>query len=125
LRPEVVRAALSDKHPGVRRHSVRLAEPLLSKSPEFGVALLPLVDDADAQVRMQLAYTLGEWNDPRAGGALGALAVRAAGDAYLSAAILSSVSPTNLRAVMLTSLRHGRDAGLIAELLSLADAFGD
>ena len=40
---------------------------------------------------MQLAYTLGEWNDPQAGQALGQLAVREAGDRFLSAAVMSSV----------------------------------
>src|SRR5207247_634869 len=62
LRPAVVRLALGDAHPGVRRHAVRLAEPLLATVPELGPALLTLVRDADAQVRMQLAFTLGEWH---------------------------------------------------------------
>src|SRR5205085_11644484 len=92
LKPEVVRQSLTDAHPGVRRHAVRLAEPLLA---ELGPQLLPLVGDADAQVRMQLAYTLGEWHDPRAGAALGELAGRAAGDPYLTAAVLSSVTKNN------------------------------
>jgi putative membrane-bound dehydrogenase-like protein len=125
LRPEIARSALADKHAGVRRHAVRLAEPFLAKSREFGATLLSLVDDADAQVRMQLAYTLGEWPDARAGDALGALAVRAAGDSFLMTAVLSSLNRANLPGVMLASLRHGRDAGLIGELLRLADAFGD
>src|SRR5205823_9258415 len=91
---------LADAHPGVRRHAVRLCEGRLAGAPELGVALLGLVRDADAKVRMQLAYTLGAWDDPRAGAALGKLAVRSAGDRLLSAAVLSSVSAANLEAVV-------------------------
>ena len=39
-----------------------------------------LADDPDPQVQMQLAYSLGEWKDPRAGCLLGKLAVRLQGD---------------------------------------------
>jgi putative membrane-bound dehydrogenase-like protein len=124
LRSEVVRLALTDAHPGVRRQAVRLAEPLLPTAPELGPMLLTLVNDADAQVRMQLAYTLGEWHAPRAGAALGDLVVRAAGDPYLTAAALSSVTRENLSGVAAAVLKHERSAGLIVELLRQADAFG-
>ncbi|HEY1378654.1 MAG TPA: PVC-type heme-binding CxxCH protein [Gemmataceae bacterium] len=125
LRPEVVRPALADAHPGVRRHAVRLIEPALATAPELGTALLPLVNDADAQVRLQLALALGDRHDPRAGTALAELAARAVGDPYLTAAVLSSVNKDNLRGVTLAIVKHGRDAALIAELLRQADAFGD
>ena len=39
---------------------------------EFSRSLM--IDDLDPQVRMQLAYSLGEWSDPRASQALGQLA---------------------------------------------------
>src|SRR5262249_53173054 len=74
LKSEIVQKSLGDTHPGVRRHAVRLCAestyplpPRLAHAPELGTALLKLIADEDAQVQMQLAYTLGEWKDPRAG----------------------------------------------------------
>jgi putative membrane-bound dehydrogenase-like protein len=128
LTRELLLKALADAHPGVRRHAVRLCEPRLAAAPDLGPALLRLRDDADPQVRMQLAYTLGEWDDPRAGAALGELAVRAAGDRYLTTAVLSSLNRKNLDRV-LTAVLGGSGATprpeLIQELLRQADAFGD
>jgi len=90
LRTEIVAKALSDRHPGVRRHAVRLSESLLDDNPALGEQLVAMIDDLDPQVWMQLAYSLGEWKDPRAGQALGSLAVRHADDPYLTAAVMSS-----------------------------------
>ncbi|HKB41809.1 MAG TPA: PVC-type heme-binding CxxCH protein, partial [Gemmataceae bacterium] len=127
LKPELLKVALADAHPGVRRHAVRLCEGQLGKTPELGVELVKLVSDADPQVRMQLAYTLGEWDDPKAGRALGELAVRDQRDPYLMAAITSSISKKNLDPVLVTVLRTGEGAsvaGLIERLLNLATAMG-
>jgi putative membrane-bound dehydrogenase-like protein len=129
LKPALLRKALADAHPGVRRHAIRLCEGSLAKSPELGADLLKLVADADPQVRMQLAYTLGEWTDARAGDALGQLALRDAGDRYLTAAVLSSVNRKNLERVLLAVMK-GSDktppsAALVESLLRLANALGD
>jgi putative membrane-bound dehydrogenase-like protein len=116
--------ALQDEHPGVRRHAVRLCEGRFDKSPELGEALLKRIDDSDAMVRMQLAYTLGEWNDLRGGRALGRLAARGGGDRFLTAAALSSVNGKNLEAVLLAALAEGKSvppaAGLVENLLRIA-----
>ncbi|QDV17547.1 Cytochrome c [Gimesia panareensis] len=88
---EVLITALEDKHPGVRRHAIRLSEPFLNQSPELGKLLLALVDDPDPQLQMQLAYSLGEWKSPQAGSALARLAIQHDQDPYLRTAILSSV----------------------------------
>jgi putative membrane-bound dehydrogenase-like protein len=128
LTPAVLRKALADAHPGVRRHAVRLCESQLAKAPELGAALLKLVGDDDAQVRMQLAYTLGEWADPRAGDALGRLALRDAGDRFLVAAVMSSVNRNNLDRVMLAVLKGAEKAppaALVERLLRMANALGD
>ena len=129
LTPAVLQKALADKHPGVRRHAVRLCERRLSKAPELGDALVKLVDDVNAPVRMQLAYTLGEWADPRAGDALGRLALRDAGDRYLTAAVMSSLRRENLDRVMLSALKGGDktqpSGALIESLLRMANALGD
>lgn len=59
LTPEVLKSAASDPSPGVRRHVVRLSESWASDHKDLQGTLLKLVDDKDAKVRMQLAYSLG------------------------------------------------------------------
>jgi putative membrane-bound dehydrogenase-like protein len=124
LPPALLVKALQDEQPGVRRHAVRLCEGRFDKSPELGEALLKRIDDSDATVRMQLAYTLGEWDDPRAGKTLGRLAARPGGDRFLTAAALSSVNVKNLEAVLLAALAEGKNvppaAGLVENLLRIA-----
>jgi putative membrane-bound dehydrogenase-like protein len=129
LSPSPLLRALDDLHPGVRRHAIRLAETRLAKSDKLGPALLKRVDDADAPVLLQLAYTLGEWDDPRASDALGRLALQNAGDRYLLAAVMSSVHRKNLDRVLLAVMK-GSDkapppAALVERLLRLANALGD
>lgn len=103
---EVVRA-LEDGVPEVRRNAIRLCEDFLSGgkanqrdrianewwSPAFPLMkehLINLLDDPDLGVRYQLALTLGEWNDPRAGEALAKLARENLANQWIRAAILSS-----------------------------------
>jgi putative heme-binding domain-containing protein len=80
-------------------------------------------------VRLQLACTLGEWNDPAAGVLLGRLAKQDAGDAYLSAAVFSSLNGKNLMTVVQTVAMTGDGAappaGAIDKLLTLAIATRD
>ena len=63
LTNNAIAIALADKSPPVRAAAVRLAESRLSKVPVLGAAVLGLVDDADPDVQLQVAYTLGEWRD--------------------------------------------------------------
>src|SRR5262249_3133177 len=88
--------ALGDRHAGVRRSAVRLTEKFLADRPAFGTILAKLGKDADAQVRLQVAYSLGAWRDPRAGLVLGALALEHADDRHLVAAVMSSVDKDNV-----------------------------
>ncbi len=90
LRAAFVAKALTDSHPAVRRHGLRLAEGLARMSPELIPAAAKLVDDPDLKVRLQLACSLGEWNDERAGQALARLAIANAGNSYITAAVMSS-----------------------------------
>ncbi len=126
LRADVVRARLADVHPGVRRHAVRLAESFLPQAQELGEDLFKLLGDANAQVRLQLAYSLGAGKDPRAGHALAKLALAHPDDDFLSAAVLSSMNRDNLGAVLATVLAgnfRSPSATFVGKLVGLAPAF--
>jgi putative heme-binding domain-containing protein len=130
LSADVVVRSLSDPHPGVRRHAVRLSESLVGEHPEVGPALLALADDPDPHVSLQLAYSLGEWDDPRAGKVLGQLAIRYPDEPYIQAAVFSSATPhlAEIAREIVGSrdqLPLARQATWLAELLRLAAALGD
>ena len=125
LRPKIVATALKDRHPGVRRHAVRLSESLLGEPPSLGEQLVEMIDDLDPQVWMQVAYSLGEWKDPRAGQALGRLALRHAGDPYLTAAVMSSAVDHLEQMVSVVSAEQSKTADramVLGRLLKLATA---
>jgi putative heme-binding domain-containing protein len=127
-RPAVLERALADAHPGVRRQAVRLSEARLNEVPELGAGLMKLVADPDSQVRLQLACSLGEWNDLRAGRALGRLALKDGNDPYLLAAIMSSVNEKNLDQVISALSVKDRELAVPKELsenlLRMAIALG-
>jgi len=123
LQPEVAIRAMGDENPGVRRHAVRVSESLLNANPAVGEVLLKLEQDDDPHVRMQLAYSLGEWNDPRAGHLLGRLAIRHTDDRYVTAAIMSSATihiDEMIAEVMTESDQIAARAPLITSLMSMA-----
>ncbi|MGE3809883.1 MAG: PVC-type heme-binding CxxCH protein, partial [Gemmataceae bacterium] len=116
-----IKRALTDPHPGVRRHAIRLAEGLLKEDATLGTELLKRVDDDDALVRLQLGYTLGSWDDPRAGQALGKLALKDGSNRLFAAALLSSIHGKNLNQVLQAVLKsRERPVALVAQLLRLA-----
>ena len=126
LNPDLIQTALNDDHPGVRRHAIRLCEPLPSKAPKLGGALIELASrETDPQVRLQLAYSLGQWKDPRTGPALAALAIAAEDDPYLRAAVMSSVNQHNRSAVTATLLASSSKSqaaqSLLVQLLPSSD----
>jgi putative membrane-bound dehydrogenase-like protein len=129
LKPALLVRALSDTQAGVRRHAVRLCEGRLGRSVDLGAALVKLVTDDDPQVRLQLACTLGEWDDPEAGRALGDLAVRDGRDRYFLTAILSSVNKKNLdpmlRTVLASVEKGAGSTELLGPLLHMAHALRD
>src|SRR5262249_6034884 len=80
---------------------------------------------SDPTVRLQLAFTLGEWKDERAGKALGRFLRRDAGDRFLRAAAMSSLNRENLVAVLHGVLEDGEPpAGLVETLMRQASAMG-
>src|SRR5262249_6519738 len=103
--------SVNDPDPGIRRLAVRLAEKFLPRNDEFGTQIARRADDPDAQVRMQVAYSLGYWSNPRAGEVLGRMAVKNADDPYITAAILSSLTEKNLPGVLATVLKESGEKG--------------
>jgi putative heme-binding domain-containing protein len=84
------------------------------------------MDDRDAQVRQQVAYSLGYWDDPKAAESLGRMALKNADDPYIMAAVLSSLTEKNLPGVLATVLKEAGDKGpppaFIAQLVRMAAA---
>jgi len=91
----LVRHALRDPTPGVRRHAIRLAEAFFAE-PEIVGAVAALADDPDVDVRYQVAFSLGERAAmpaavvPLARAALVKISGRDAGDRWMRVAIQSS-----------------------------------
>jgi len=111
LDPATVIAGMQDEHPEVRRQAARVSEPLLAQHPDVGVQLAKLSDDAAPQVALQAACSLGAWNDPRAGQALGRFLADRHADQYLLAAGLSSIIP-QLPAVVQAVVAANQDRDL-------------
>jgi putative membrane-bound dehydrogenase-like protein len=80
---------LTDDHPRVRQHAVKLAEKL-ADVPAIRQRLLAMPADADYRVRYQAAFTLGQVDDPRRAEALAALAKQ--GGPYMPLAVQSSLA---------------------------------
>jgi putative membrane-bound dehydrogenase-like protein len=128
LSPAILETALHDKHPGVRRNAVRLCESFLKANPELGPRIAELIDDADAQVRLQVACTLGEWDDPRSGDAIARLALANQQEPYLFAAAMSSITKGNLGRVAATvahSASGSAPPDLCRNLMTMATAYGN
>lgn len=92
-----VLAGLEDPSPAVRENALRLAEAL--PNPAVTSRLEKMVDDPDAKVRLQLAFSLGAWmpeshpDSVQAGLTLARLAVRDHADPWMRAAVMSSAAP--------------------------------
>ncbi|MDF1858674.1 MAG: neutral/alkaline non-lysosomal ceramidase N-terminal domain-containing protein [Verrucomicrobiales bacterium] len=89
LDPPTLTTSLTDSHPGVRKHAIKMAGAFPDSEPILNV-LTSLTEEANAQVLQQLAYTLGEIPSPRAGKALGEILTNTS-DTYIIFAGLSSL----------------------------------
>ena len=86
-----VRLGLSDAHPRVQAHTIRMAEAFLEIDPQLIDELLKLSDDQNEHVRFQLAFTLGESLDPKAIQALARLSRSPGNSTEVRTALMSSV----------------------------------
>ncbi len=121
LPPATVARALGDDTPGVRENALRLAETRFT--PEVLAAAVRLVDDKDAKVRMQLAFSLGESKNALAGKTLGRLLIAHAGDPMMVAAVMSSATP-HIPALVAAVAGKGQSA-LDDTLLTIALGLND
>jgi len=122
LDPATAKAALADPHPQVRRNAIKVSEGLLSRAPELAEAVLDRVNDPSAAVRLQLALSLGNWSDRRAGPVLAQIVRRDPGDPWIRAAVLSSAVP-HLPGLLAELIRSGAEPppqAVIEPLLALA-----
>lgn len=104
-RAATIYGALLDKSPEVRSHALRLYETAFEdnrsiRSQRLWAGAEQLAADPNPAVQLQLAYSLGETEERKAGQLLGQLLERAEDDSYLLAAGMSSVNPQNVLAVL-------------------------
>ncbi len=121
LTPALVARALGDGHPGVRENALRLAETRFT--PGVLAAAVRLVADADAKVRMQLAFSLGATDAAEAGEALGRLLRAHESDPWMVAAVMSSATP-HLR-TLITAVASTIGSTLTDRLLTIALGLND
>ncbi|HEY2250887.1 MAG TPA: HEAT repeat domain-containing protein, partial [Planctomycetaceae bacterium] len=125
----VLLTVIKDKHPGVRRHAIRLSEQFVNDEPEIAAALLNRLDDPDFQVRLQLACSLGAWRDARGGDALVSLLMHNPDDPVLVSAFFSSLRTENIADVIAQALHKENREKLtpkrLEQFFGVAAALGD
>ena len=84
-----IESAMKSDNPGLRRLGLRMSEAL----PVIPQGLIDAANDPDAKVRLQAAFSLGEFKDNKAGKALVEIARRDGADPHMAAAVLSSAVP--------------------------------
>jgi putative heme-binding domain-containing protein len=100
-----VTTAVADPHPGVRRQALEQSERLVSSHPEVFPLVAALARDPEASVRLQAAFTLGQWPAEQAEPVLRELAARDAGDELILTAIQTSLRPDS---VLFAALKSGQ-----------------
>lgn len=93
LTPSSLLPSLADPHPAVRIEALRQSEPFAKdKNEALFAAVSVLADDGDPRVRLQAAFTLGEWPAEKSAPFLAKIAARDAADDWIRAAVLSSLN---------------------------------
>ena len=103
--PNVILAALGDSDPKIRAAAIRLAEPLFTTpmQAKASAAVLKLAGDAQADVRLQFALTVGALGTPES-------------DAAIASVLTSDSHIARVREAVITGVR-GRELDLLARLL--------
>jgi putative heme-binding domain-containing protein len=83
--------ALTDDHPRVRQHAVRLSERIAPQSPAVRREMLQRVGDPDLLVRFQTAFSLGTFAGEDRDAALAHLIREDGADSWFRLAVLSAV----------------------------------
>ncbi len=120
LQPTELIFGLNDRDARVQALALVLSEPILSGKDliakdardlsSLWASIQTLISSEDARLRYQLALSLGESTDPRAGVLLASLAQSAADAPWLQAAILTSARPH--AGTILTSILPSGDSRL-------------
>ncbi len=103
---ELLLQVLSDADLRVARHAVRISEAFVNESSQIGERWVAFAATKDPLLKMQVAYSLGEWKSPAAGNALAKILMSAKDDPYLTAAAVSSLTQNNLEAAIETCLKQ-------------------
>ncbi|HEY7119558.1 MAG TPA: PVC-type heme-binding CxxCH protein [Tepidisphaeraceae bacterium] len=127
LKAEILLKALADAHPAVRANAIRIAEPRLTDSAALLDAVIALANDADPMVRLQLLYTMGQVDAPKAVEAFVTTCLDRPLDAPAAVAALSSASGPRFSALVdrLTADKSAVEGPLFAPLLDIAIATQD
>ncbi len=99
------KAAFADSHAEIRAQAVQISERWAAQDPLLRREALQLVDDDAFAVRLQLAFSLGEWNTPDATSALLALSQTCGTHPDWRTAWLSSAS-SHARELLKTAVRE-------------------
>jgi putative membrane-bound dehydrogenase-like protein len=121
LSAETLESALGSSHAGLRRNAVRIAASVAVD----GKKLAAMANDPDAKVRLELASTLGSYDSPVASNSLAELLNASAGDTYLVAAVMSSLSPKHVIDVLTAASKTANGQPLTLDLIGQAVAMGE
>ena len=131
LDQNVIATALTDTHPGIRRHAIRLAESLPQLSDKLAEKLTGLANDSDPQVRLQLALSSGSLGTPQQQSRLLARQLPTLiGQPFFEPAVISSLSKANVAHVISLVLQQPDSSKpgtelLLSRLFELDNAYGN
>ncbi|MGY8770042.1 MAG: PVC-type heme-binding CxxCH protein, partial [Pirellulales bacterium] len=123
LPARTLESALGDSHSGVRRNAVRIAARVFVDPNK----LARLANDPDAKVRLELASTLGAYDDLEISVTLAKIALDSSGDPYMTAAVMSSLNRQNVSDILVAvveSSDRGRDP-IMLDVIGQALAMGE